>query len=290
MLQKIALGTVQFGIPYGINNHNGVLSFEEIEQILRTAASAGITLLDTAPVYGDAEEKIGRFSKGGFKVVTKLPAREIGQPYSKEWLYDSVHESIKRLNVKKIYGLLLHKPGDLLEMDGGIFFSDLQNLKQEGLVDKIGISIYEPSELDVLFDNYFFDIVQAPFNILDRRMIDSGWMDRLYKKGIEFHVRSVFLQGLLLMSPQIRPSKFKRWDSIWTKYDAWLVENKISALQACLMHVLSYKEINNVIIGIDSLDHLQKILHFSRLKTPLIPQDMATNDTDLLNPLSWLKF
>jgi len=198
MLQKIALGTVQFGIPYGINNHNGVLSFEEIEQILRTAASAGITLLDTAPVYGDAEEKIGRFSEGGFKVVTKLPARKNRHPYSKEWLYDSVRESIKRLNVKKIYGLLLHKPGDLLEKDGGIFFSDLQNLKQEGLVDKIGISIYEPSELVVLSDNYFFDIVQAPFNILDRRMIDSGWMDRLYKKGIELHVRSVFLQGLFI--------------------------------------------------------------------------------------------
>lgn len=290
MLQKIALGTVQFGIPYGINNHNGVLGFQEIEEILRTAANAGITLLDTAPVYGDAEEKIGRFSEDSFKVVTKLPAREIGHTYSKEWLYDSVHESIKRLNVKKIYGLLLHKPGDLLEKDGEIFFSDLQNLKQEGLVDKIGISIYEPSELDVLCENYFFDIVQAPFNILDRRMIDSGWMDRLYKNGIEFHVRSVFLQGLLLMSPHIRPSKFNRWDSIWTKYDAWLVENEISALQVCLMHVLSYKEINNVIIGIDSLDHLQKILHASTLKGPIIPSDISTNDTDLLNPLSWLKF
>lgn len=290
MLQKIALGTVQFGIPYGINNHKGVLSFEEIREILRIAANAGITLLDTAPVYGDAEEKIGRFSEGRFKVVTKLPAREKGHPYSKDWLYDSVRESIKMLNVKSIYGLLLHKPGDLLEKDGEIFFSDLQTLKKEGLVDKIGISIYEPSELEALFENYFFDIVQAPFNILDRRMIDSGWMDRLYKKGIELHVRSVFLQGLLLMPPHIRPSKFNPWDSLWTKYDVWLTENKITALQACLMHVLSYKEISNVIIGIDSLDHLQKILDASTSKVPLFPSDISTNDTDLLNPLSWLKF
>jgi aryl-alcohol dehydrogenase-like predicted oxidoreductase len=290
MVQKIALGTVQFGVQYGINNKNGILSHQEIDQILKLAVLSGINLIDTAPVYGDAEEKIGRHSDNGFKIVTKLPARQPGQKYSTQWLYDAVLGSTKRLNVEKIHGLLLHRPADILQQDGEVFFSDLQTIKKEGLVDKIGISIYEPSELEGLFKGYFFDIVQAPFNILDRRMIDSGWMERLHNMGIEFHARSVFLQGLLLTPDRNRPEKFKRWDPLWNKLSVWLKEKNITPLQACITYALSFKEISKVIVGIDSVDHLGKILQASNSAVPLIPSEISTSDTDLLNPLSWLNF
>jgi aryl-alcohol dehydrogenase-like predicted oxidoreductase len=290
MLNKIALGTAQFGLPYGINNQNGALENEEIKKIFELAHQNGVQLLDTAPVYGDAEEKIAKFSEDRFKIITKLPARAAGVAYSSDWLTETIDASMTRLKTTRLEGILLHKPADLLQKDGDSFFADLQKLKQEGRIGKIGISIYTPSELDTLFQTYHFDIVQAPFNILDRRMIDSGWLKRLAGEGTEVHVRSVFLQGLLLIPSADRPLKFARWASLWEKYDTWLAENGLTPLEACIRYALSFPEINNVIVGIDSLDHLRKILKAADGAYPVIPADLATNDTDLLNPLSWLEF
>ena len=287
-LQKITLGTVQFGIPYGINNKNGVLKLDEISKILDFANNVGINLIDTASGYGDAEKKIGNLSNRRFKVITKLPARLSGQKYTSKWLRDSIHDSMTKLKTNKIDALLLHKPSDLLDLDGELFFLDLQNLKIEGLIEKIGISIYDTSELDLLLKYFSFDLVQAPFNVLDRRLLESGWLDRLYNLGIDIHVRSIFLQGLLLMDSQKRPSKFDKWKVLLEDYDNWLKESNLGALEACLNFVLSFKEITNVIVGIDNLEHLKKIVLVSKdcIKTP--PSNLSSSDKLLLNPLNWL--
>jgi aryl-alcohol dehydrogenase-like predicted oxidoreductase len=290
VLSKIALGTVQFGLRYGINNQKGILQSEEIKEIFELAYDHGIRLLDTAPVYGDAEEKIAQLSGNRFNVITKLPAREAGVAYSREWLTQAIDTSMVRLKTTRLEGVLLHKPADILDKDGDSFYEGLQQMKQEGRIGKVGISIYTPPELDTLLKNYDFDIVQAPFNILDRRMVDSGWLKKLAAKGTEVHVRSVFLQGLLLMLSAERPEKFERWAPLWKKYDTWLAENGITQLEACIRYALSFPEISNVIVGIDSLDHLKKIINAAEGELPEVPSDLATNDTDLLNPLSWLEF
>lgn len=286
---KLALGTVQLGLPYGINNTSGVPVDEEIERIFTVAKSAGIKVIDTAIAYGDAEKKIGLHSGGDFKIITKLPAFPEGK-YSTLWLSDTVNASLERLKTHKLHGLLLHRPSQLLEKAGEGLFTDLQKLKTDGKVEKIGISIYEPSELDSITQIFELDIVQAPLSILDRRLIETGWLSKLSNAGIEVHARSVFLQGLLLVEPSKRLSKFEPWNEILSKYDDWLKNSGLTALDACIRFVLSLREITNVIIGIDNANHLSEIIKASSGNIPLIPDDISSNDTKLINPLSWLDF
>lgn len=285
---KLTLGTVQFGLPYGINNSSGIPLDVEIKKIFLVARNAGIKYLDTAINYGNAEEKIGSLSGGGFNVITKLPAFPENTGYTDSWLNQTIDESLVHLNSKKIYGLLLHRPLQLLEKCGAHFYNGLQQLKENNKVQHIGISIYEPSELDKLIGKFDFDIVQAPFNIFDRRLIETGWMEGLSRRGIQIHVRSVFLQGLLLVLPSKRLSKFKRWAALWSDYDHWIEQSGLSPLEACIRFALSFPEISNVIIGVDHAEHLTKILQASKGEIPLVPDYISSNDIDLLNPLAWL--
>lgn len=284
---KIALGTVQFGLPYGIANSQGQVSCDEAAAILDYAQSSGMDTLDTAIAYGNSEQRLGEVGSQGWQVVSKLPAIPEGCGDVSKWVEDSVQTSLRRLNHTKLYGLLLHRPQNLLEEDGERLYKAMHQLKQEGLVRKIGVSIYEPSELDTLCRRYQLDLVQAPFNFMDRRLIHSGWMTRLEQQGTELHVRSIFLQGLLLMSSSERPKKFERWSSLWAKYDAWLKGAGLSPLQACLRYVLSFSEVSKVVVGVDSLNQLKEILLASEGPMPAIPEDIQSDDADLLNPARW---
>jgi aryl-alcohol dehydrogenase-like predicted oxidoreductase len=286
---KLALGTVQLGLPYGINNTSGVPVNDEIKKIFTVANKAGIHVIDTAIAYGDAEEKIGRHSGGNFKIISKLPAFP-GEKYSSSWLDDTINASLQRLQTSKLHGLLLHRPSQLLGKDGSRLFEDLQNLKLDGKVDNIGISIYEPSELDSIGNIYELDIVQAPLSILDRRLVESRWLSKLSEAGIEVHARSVFLQGLLLVESSKRLQKFAPWNDILSKYDRWLENSGLTALQACIRFVLSFKEISNIVVGIDNAKHLEEIIAASKGDSPIIPDDISSNDIKLINPLSWLDF
>jgi aryl-alcohol dehydrogenase-like predicted oxidoreductase len=152
---------------------------------------------------------------------------------------------------------------------------------------KIGVSVYDRSQLQSILDNFDIDLVQLPFNILDRRMIDSGMLATLQSKGIEVHVRSIFLQGLLLMSEKNRPDKFKRWSVLWRIWHEWLNDNKITALEATTRYAVSIPEISKVLVGVDTVDQLKEIVVASSGVLPDIPPEMLTNDVDLLNPSNW---
>ena len=231
--------------------------------------------------------RLGEIGVTDWQVVSKLPAMPAECSDVSQWVVDSVKESMGRLKVEKLQGLLLHRPQQLLEKDGDQLYRVLQQVKQDGLVQKIGISIYDPSELDTLCHRYQLDLVQAPFNILDHRLVDTGWLQRLAEQSTELYVRSVFLQGLLLMSPTVRPKKFARWESLWSKYDDWLMQTGLTPLQACLRYALSFSEINKVIIGVESLNQLKEILQATVGPTPQVPKELQTHDIDLLNPARW---
>jgi aryl-alcohol dehydrogenase-like predicted oxidoreductase len=288
-VSKLALGTVQFGTPYGINNNRGVIAPGEVYQILSLANRFGIKLLDTAPAYGDAERMISKFASK-FKIVTKISGVPTGDDQIHNLMFKQVDTSLARFEVSRVFGILLHRPMQLLEKEGQIIYSTLQKLKSEGLVEKIGVSIYEPSELDKLSQFYDFDIVQAPLNIFDRRLQNSGWMERLDKMGVELHVRSVFLQGLLLVEPEKRHPKFERWGKLFKQYDTWLTTLNMSRLEANIRYALSFATISNVIVGIDGIDHLESIISAVPGPAPQVPDDLYTNDINLINPLSWLNF
>ena len=285
---RLALGTVQFGQRYGVANKVGQVPAAEAKAILEYAASNGIDMLDTAIGYGASEQRLGEIGIRDWQVVSKIPAVPGGCGDIRDWVIKSVQGSLQRLGIRKLYAVLLHKPQQLLGVDGDQIYVGLQQLKESGLVQKIGVSIYDPAELDDLFRGYAFDVVQAPFNLLDRRLIDSGWMSRLATKGTELHVRSIFLQGLLLMPPGERPAKFNRWQVHWSAYDAWLRSAEVTPLQACVRYSLSFSEVTRVIVGVENTDQLRAIVEATGGQLPVPPSALQAHDCDFLNPSVWV--
>ena len=287
LINRLALGTVQFGLSYGIANHEGQIPQEAGKGILDLAAENGIDTIDTAIAYGDSELRLGEIGVRSWRIISKLPVIPENCSDILQWVTEAVGGSMQRLKVKKLNGLLLHRSQQLLEKNGDRLYSILQALRQDGVVEKIGVSIYDPSELDTLCARFQFDLVQAPFNILDRRLIDSGWLDRLSDLDTELHVRSVFLQGLLLMSTFDRPGKFKSWEPLWSDWDRWLYHNGITPLQACLRYALSFPQISKVIVGVDSQKQLREIISASSGDFPELWDTLKTNDLCLINPANW---
>lgn len=286
-MSRLALGTVQFGLPYGIANQEGQVTRQEGKAMLQLAADGGINTLDTAIAYGESEQRLGEIGIQRWQTISKLPAISDDCSDTSRWVMEEVAGSLRRLNVNRLYGLLLHRPQQLLEKNGDHLYHALQRLKQDGLVQKIGVSIYDPAELDALCSRFQIDLVQAPFNILDRRFIDTGWLNRLAEQGTELHVRSVFLQGLLLMSPVDRPKEFSRWEKLWLDWDNWLSINRLTPLQVCLQYALSFPQIGKVVVGADSQQQLKEILTAAEGALPEIPDSLRTNDPDLINPANW---
>lgn len=288
-MSRIALGTVQFGVPYGIANQVGQVSRAAAKLVLEQASAHKINTIDTAIGYGESENCLGEAGVRDFKVVTKLPAIPDGCVDVIAWVERQFEASLSRMNVDKVYGLLLHRPEQLLGLNGLALYKSLVSLKERGLVKKIGVSIYSPSELELLINNFRFDLVQAPFNVLDRRLFSTGWMQRLKDGDVEIHTRSAFLQGLLLMSPATIPSKFLPWAGVLGKWHEWLGGNKISALQASLSFPLSFPQVDRVVVGVDSQSQLQQIVSAENYSMKTNVPNFACEDENLINPANWSK-
>ena len=285
---KLALGTAQLGLAYGIANPQPQIAYAESKAIVDYAAGQGMTVLDTAMGYGDSEARLGEIGVDAWKVISKLPDVPVGEN-TETWIINAVKSSLDKLKVASLYGLLLHRPAQLLGDRGPEIHAALQRLKADGLVEKTGVSIYQPSELEGVFSVGEVDLVQSPLSVLDRRLITSGWLDRLADRGVEVHARSVFLQGLLLMSADQRPAKFDRWSGLWAHYHAWIEATGLSPLQACLAYVSAIPQIRQVIVGVNGLDHIKEILLAQTSHAPSWSTDLATDDEKLLNPLAWLQ-
>lgn len=286
-MSRLALGTVQFGLQYGVANQLGQVSLLEAKSMLQLASENGISTLDTAIAYGESEQRLGEVGVETFKVVTKLPAIPAKCLDVAEWVRQQVEGSLCRLRMSNVYGLLLHHSRDLLGLNSQELYKALYLLKERGLVEKIGVSIYSPEELELLTTVFRFDLVQAPFSQIDKRLLSSGWLQKLKDSGVEIHTRSAFLQGLLLMNRTDIPKKFLPWSDLLNRWHSWLDDNNVSALQASLAFPLSFPEIDRVVVGADSRTHLLEIVNAS--KNELITQlpNLACLDENLINPANW---
>jgi aryl-alcohol dehydrogenase-like predicted oxidoreductase len=286
---KIVLGTVQFGLPYGVSNTRGQVSHDEGRAILARAREAGIDTLDTAIAYGESEAALGTIGVADWQIITKLPEVPDNCVSVADWVEAHVDGSLARLGTSALHGLLLHRPEQLHGSNGLLLYTALVDQRKRGRISKIGISIYGPAELDDLPAAMRFDIVQAPFNVLDTRMIRSGWAARLRDTGTEFHARSIFLQGLLLMPAGRRPVFFSRWEELLADWDSWLEENCLTALEACMRHALHTPEISRLVIGVDSMSQLTEIAAAAANdgRLPSLPAELATVDAALINPSLW---
>lgn len=262
-LSRIGLGTAQFGASYGISNRHGRPSEAEVAEILARAVESGVGFLDTASGYGEAEALIGRHlpAHHNLRIVTKLPpvAESEIKPGHKHLLMDALTKSLERLKVDRVYGLLAHHASDLAKPGWQYIVEVLHEAHERGWAARIGVSVYDSEELELIQSRLQPMIVQLPLNALDRRLMTSGWLGRLKHSGIEIHARSAFLQGLLLMEPAELPNFFASVRAQIANLRArWSAEG-VSALAGCLAFVLQQPEVDAVIVGINRPAELDEI-------------------------------
>ncbi|MDD2892329.1 MAG: aldo/keto reductase [Halothiobacillaceae bacterium] len=284
---KLAIGTAQFGLDYGVSNTSGRTSFEEAARILDRAGLAGIDTLDTAAAYGDSEQVLGRIGLEDWNVVSKVPPLPNDAEDGKEWVLRHVRQSMCLLRVERLDGLLLHSATDLLKPQGGNIAAGLREVKSEGLVGKVGYSIYSPQSLAKLIGVMPPDLVQAPFNVFDQRLARSGWLGRLADLGAEVHVRSVFMQGLLLMGSAERPHAFDKWRELWQRWDAAVGGHGDRALALCLGFVKAQPGISHVIVGVDNQGHLEQLLAIWEKAGSFDADGLSCDDPLLVEPSNW---
>jgi aryl-alcohol dehydrogenase-like predicted oxidoreductase len=285
---RFALGTAQFGLKYGVANHSGQVSIGEISAILACALDAGMDSIDTAMAYGQSEENLGQSGVNRWKVITKLPPVPKKVADVEKWVSEAIANSLIRLRVSCLEGLLLHQASDMCGPKGEQLHNAMLALKRQGIVRKIGVSIYNPEELETLIGKRQIDLVQAPFSVVDRRILTSGWMKRLHELGIELHVRSIFLQGLLLSDKLQQDPRFCKWNTLWDTWFSWLKEERLSPLQACLGFVLGHPEINRIVVGVDKKNQLTEILGASQIGKLSLPDCLVSSDLELIHPSRWI--
>lgn len=284
LFSRLVLGTAQWGMDYGIVG-SPRMAEGEIETVLGEAAEIGVELLDTAPAYGRSEPLIGRLlettpMKG---VVTKISVDAV----TPEDVGKSCRDSIRRLNLPCLYGLLVHRTGSLLGSNGKEIWKSLEALRAEGCTMRLGASVYEPEELARLLSLFPFDLVQLPLNVLDQRMIRSGLLERTKDLGVEVHARSVFLQGTLLLEPCRLPGSLAPLAPYANAFRNRAAKAGLSPLAAALAFAMERPEVDRVVVGIDSFDHFSEVVQAVSTCKPFDAQGLDVTETPLIDPRRW---
>lgn len=295
---KLGLGTAQFGLNYGISNQRGRIPADEVRAILALASNHGIEVLDTATAYGDSEAVIGASLSGeaSFRIVTKTAASKFAASAHdiQAQLEQSLRDSLRHLRQQSVYGYLLHDPQQLFAPEADKLVAALQLLKQQGLVKKIGVSVYTATEIDRALELFLPDIVQAPVSIFDQRLVSSGHLVKLKKRGVEIHARSVFLQGLVLMPVEDMPAHFQTVAGHLEKFTRFTEAAGMSRLDAALAFIAQIEELDVALVGVSGLDELKTIVSSVKrnqdheLKIGNAAQWAIGND-EIVNPALWPK-
>lgn len=289
---RLGLGTVQFGVDYGITNAAGRVAIDEARAIMRTAASCGIGLIDTAALYGDSETVIGAATETrSFAIVTKTSkvADAAGPDAAADSIARRFIQSLENLKVEQVHGLLIHDPADLLGPFGDALWRRMDEIRQSGRAMKIGVSVYDGVEIDRILQRYDPDIVQLPINAVDGRLDEGGQLDALARRGVEVHARSIFLQGLLLQKPEDIPAKFGPLRDAVTGLRVTFAEAGFGLIEGLIAGVLSHPAISRAIVGTTSRRELLEIAAAASGVT-LERADLGPwriTDPRVLNPAMW---
>lgn len=284
---RIALGTAQFGLEYGVTNSVGRVRLSDVKEILRIASGLGVDTLDTAAAYGDSESSLGSVGVSQFKIITKFPTLLDSRHNVVEWVNRSLDNALAKLNLRSLYGVLFHRSSQLVTSASTEILHAIDELKSAGVIEKFGVSIYDPAELEAITSLCMPDIVQAPLNVFDRRLVSSGWLEKLHDSGVEVHTRSAFLQGLLLCPRERVPGKFEAWHKHFDDWHEWLDRNALSPMEASLAAVTDSR-ISRVIVGVESVSQLEQILQSARcVSENTFPLHLSTEDRNLIDPSNW---
>ena len=284
-MNRIVLGGAQLGLPYGILNGGETLSREEVARILDTAAGHGIDAIDTAIAYGQSESVIGETAQNRFKIISKLPPIPLDVSNVSQWVRTQVDASLSRLKCTSLDALLLHRSQDLTDAHGAELYAAINSLKVEKIIQRFGVSIYTPDELNGIIGTFDIDVVQAPLNVFDRRIL--GAIDQLTALNIEVHVRSVFLQGVLIAKPENRPQRFQPWSDHFARFDEWVLSSGVSAMACCLGFALQQSGVAKLVIGTTSPESLTEIMTSIPNMKLEVPADLQSSSEQLIDPRVW---
>ena len=284
-MNRIVLGGAQLGLPYGILNGGETLSREEVACILNTADDHGIDSIDTAIAYGQSESIIGATSQNRFKIISKLPPLPMDISNVSGWVHSQVQGSLTRLNCTSLDALLLHRPQDLTGAQGAELYDALGSLIAEKMIHRFGVSIYSPDDLEGIIGTFDIHVVQAPLNVFDRRIL--GVTEKLSALNIEVHVRSVFLQGVLIANPKNRPQRFEPWSEHFALFDEWVHSSGMSAMACCMGFALQQPGIAKLVIGTTSAVSLDEIMNSIPNSVLDVPTHLQSSIERLIDPRFW---
>jgi aryl-alcohol dehydrogenase-like predicted oxidoreductase len=273
-------------MDYGIANERGRVPGDEVRQILKLAADSGIDTIDTAIAYGDSEATLGTLDLSDFHLVTKLPTLPDDEPDVPGWVERHTLASCERLGINRVHGLLLHRAEDVHGPRGSQLVLALKDVRERGLTDGVGVSIYAPSQLEGI-DLEDLDLIQAPLNVFDRRLIELGALSDLNDAGVRVYVRSALLQGVLVMNPDAVPPRLAGLRAPITRFREWAAAREVSPLAAALGHLFAVPGIYRIVLGIDGIDQLHDALAAEALGTGAAPAELAVDDPGLIDPRRW---
>lgn len=283
---KLALGTVQFGLPYGAFNRGGAVPRGEIAACLDLAEQQGIDILDTARAYGESEARLGDLGAARrFRIVTKIaPLGSAGA----DAVAQSLEASLEALRTDRVECLLLHRADDLLGEHGAAVWAALETARERGQIERIGVSLYAPEEADAILTRWRPDVVQVPFSAFDRRFRTSGAFDRLGTLGVEVHARSLFLQGFALAAPDALPNHLASYRPALDRFRAAAQAAGISQLELALGAARHEPAIARAVVGIQSLVNFREIIAAAAKPAPAVDyRAFASEDASFINPSLW---
>lgn len=286
MSSKLILGTVQFGLNYGVNNIQGKPEKKTVFDILSNAYENGIRFLDTAELYGDAHDLIGEFHKFNptkkFEIITKFPHD------FEESLELKIINYLDQLNVKTLNAILFHTFDSYLKHKNQL--SDIIKLKNKKYKN-LGVSVYTNEQISHVIDDNNIDIIQIPFNLLDNLNFKGELLQKAKSKNKVIHSRSAFLQGLIFMKKDNPFTVRKKLEKELDILNAISIKSSICIGSIALNYCLVQPTIDGVLIGVDSLEQLKENIQFTKQSIPSVYLDQINSikveNVELLNPSRW---
>ena len=288
MNNKLILGTVQFGLKYGINNTIGKLKKDEVLSLMKVAYNSGIRILDTAEAYGNAHQLIGDFHNKNdnlkFKIITKFPHK-----IKLSLIGTKIIEYLDLLHVKTLDVIMFHSFESFQSNYKAL--NSLNELKSNGLINNVGVSVYTNAQLESLLNEDLITVVQLPFNLLDNSNVRGDLINRLKEKGKIIHTRSAFLQGLFFKSTNDKNPIVQELKTELELLNQISIGSNCSIEELALSYCINQKNIDNVIIGVDSISQLNANIKASgfQIKENALKtiNGIVVKDLELLNPYLW---
>ena len=283
---KIIIGTAQLDNKYGIFKDRKKITKKNIKEIFENLKKENYLFIDTFSDYKNSEKLLQNINLKKFKIIGKIGILRNKKNIYK-FLKKKILNSLKKLKINNFEGFLIHDEKDLCCSKSNEIYDALISMKNIGYIKKIGISMYNFDKVIEIVKNFKIDIIQLPYNLLDRRLENKELQNILKAKKVQIYVRSIFLQGLLLSEKSKIPPQFQKYQNLFDKIDNFCIRNDTNKLELCLKFVTNKNFIDKIIIGIDDKKNIFDINKIKINKMNYRLPNIFSIDKKLIDPRKW---